>query len=46
VHLRKERGVATVAADGPVHARLGDCDLEPAPEGTRLVRDRSGWRLG
>ena len=45
VHLRKERGAATVSADGPVRVRLDGCVFAPAPGGTRLVRDRTGWRL-
>jgi hypothetical protein len=34
-----------VSADGPVRLSLGGCELEPAAEGTRLVRERAGWRL-
>ena len=46
VHLRKERGAVTLSASGPVRVSLGGCELEPASEGTRLVRDRTDWRLG
>jgi len=45
VRLRKERGTVMVSASGPVRVSLGDCEFEPAPEGTSLVREGTGWRL-
>ena len=45
VRVRKERGAAIVWSDGPVRVRAGDCEFEPAANGTRLVRGESGWKV-